>query len=124
MQESVLLTYFRALAMLVPALVVWLFQSSFLLPKVKWLWANTDLPGSSAEWILDSAIFLTQFMNIAVPLMCAAFLLPEWLWPKWSRYRGVAVAFFTSFVNAVVLLGTTAISTAIVVAIPIVGKVK
>jgi hypothetical protein len=123
-REPMLLTYLRAVGLLLPALFMWIYNNNFLLPKVMRLWAHTDLPGSDAQWIADAAVFLTEYMTVVVGLALALFLLPELLWQQWPRYRGVAVALFTVLVNAVVLFGVTAISTTLIVALPTIRQTK
>ena len=123
-REAALLTYSRAVGFLLPTLFIWVFNSKFLLPKVKSLWANSDLPGSSAQWIVDSAVFLTEYMDIVILAVGVPFLAAELFWRKWPRFRGVAVAMLTVCINATVLFGVTAISTTIMVALPITGKAK
>jgi predicted anti-sigma-YlaC factor YlaD len=118
------LTYLRAVGFLCPGLFVWLFNHNFLLPKLQSLWAHTDLPGSSAQWILDYAVFLTRHLTDVISALVVLCLALELFWRQWPRYRGGAVAAFTVFVNAITLVGVTAISTAIMVALPVLSKTK
>lgn len=116
------MTYYRAIGFLFPALLLWVFNCTFLFPRIKKLWAETTLPGNDAEWILDLAILLTEEINFVVPAIGLFFLVVEFFWRPWPHFRGFAVATFTIFVNAIVLFGVTAISVTLIAAMPLVKK--
>lgn len=111
-------TYLKAFATIFPALVIWFFANSFLLPKLEQLWNEANLGSSNARWLIDVSRFLansTKFVFFPVVLVMIAVELTV---PAWARYRRVVIAVFTVAFHTAVLLGLTAISTSVLFAAP------
>ena len=122
--ESAVATYLKALGTLFPTLLVWIFARSFMLPKLEWLWTETNLGGSQLQWLIGVADLLTRNMQFIIGAVGLLFIGLE-VWSEgWPRFRSAVVSVFTVLVHSLVLLGVTAIGTAVLVAAPLLTRTK
>jgi type II secretory pathway component PulF len=120
--NSAFRTYLRAIALLIPTVVVWLFANTFLLPKLEYIWQLAGLTGSKAEWLMDASYaFKQHFRTIALGVVVVLLLL-EFRWRAWPRYRRTVVACATLFFHTAVLVGIATVATAALLAAPLLAK--
>lgn len=117
-------TYLRAVALLIPTTLVWLFATLFLVPKVEQIWHLAGLTGSKVQWLMDASTILKESFNFVVAGAVLIVLLLEFRWPAWPRYRRAVVGCFTLFCHTAVLVGITTIAVTVCLAAPLLVKVK
>jgi len=116
--------YVRTGVWLLPALVVWFFAHTILLPKLEQLWQDTGLTGSKAQWLMDiSHGFHDHFYYVFAGASVLLVIL-EFRWRAWPRYRRAVMAVATFLVNLAVLVFLTTIATAALLAAPMLLKHK
>lgn len=117
-------TYVRAVALLIPTIFVWLFATTFLVPKLEQLWKDAGLTGSKAQWFMNATYALKQNFTFVLAGVVVVLLLLEFRWAAWPRYRRVVVASASLFFHTVVLVGITMIATAALLAAPLLARAK
>ena len=116
---SRLAAYLQSAAVLVPAVLVSLFATIFVIPKLEQLWANLGaaLP-ASGTWILMAAHFLRDDGWIALAVVIALLAILEFRSAVWPRYRWGTLLCTTALINGAVLVGLAMISILLVLAAP------
>jgi len=122
--NSGLHTYLRTGVFLIPTLLAWAFTTLFLLPKVRQLWNDAGLMTSRVQWLMETAEFLIVPLAFIFVGGFVILLILEFWWPAWPRYRRVVFACIALFIHTVVLAGILAISTAALVAAPVLPDKK
>ena len=120
--ERALPVYLQAVATILPACFIWFFANIFLVPKLQYIWKIVGLTQSTAQWMMDSSYFFAQHMQYLFGAVFAVFLVLESRYPAWPRYRRTAVATVTVLFHTTVLIGVTAIATAVLLAAPLLTK--
>ena len=122
--ETALATYLKAAGTIVPALFVWLFSNAFLLPKLEWLWQQTNLTGSKAQSIMDASYFLAHGMQFVFGVVVILLVLLELRAGTWPRYRRTVISIVAVLFHTTVLIGLASITTAVLIAAPLLTKTK
>ncbi len=122
--ETALATYLKAVATIIPALIIWLFSNSFLLPKLQWLWHHTNLAGTKVQWLMDVSNFLAHGMQFVFSGIILLLVVLELCVHGWPRYRRTVISIVTVLFHTIVLLGLTAISTSVLLAAPFLTRTK
>ena len=122
--ETALVTYLKAFATIFPALFIWFFSNSFLLPRLQWLWQHTNLTGSKMQWLMDASNFLAHGMQFGFSGIILLLVALELCVSAWPRNRRVVVSIVTILFHTVVLLGLTAIATSVLLAAPLLTRTK
>ena len=122
--NSAFRTYLRAVALLIPTLFFWLFSIAFLVPKLEQIWQLARINNSKAQWLMDASYGFKQYFHFIIAGVVVVFLLLEFRWAAWPRYRRTVVACVTLFFHTAVLLGITTIAVAVCLAAPLLTKHK
>lgn len=123
-RNSALRTYLRGFALLVPTWCVWIYAHTVLLPKLEHIWEITGLTHSKAQWLIEGSRALMQHTHFVFAGVVLLLVLLEFRWDGWPRYRRAAIASATLFFHTAVLLGVTALCTAVLLAVPLLTKMK
>jgi len=99
------MTYGRSVAVMLPAISVWVAFCVFVLPKLKQICAASGMPlWGTAVVALNVSDFAKSHL-IAIALVTAAILaLLEWRWSRWARYRRLVFGLAAYGLNMAVLL--------------------
>lgn len=122
--SSALRTYLLAVVTLLPTVLIWQFAGIVLVPKLKQLWRDTGLTGSRVQWLMDASDAFRDNFYFIVAGILAFFLLIEFRWLAWPRYRRAVVVGVVILFHTAVLVGITAIATASLLAAPLLLKHK
>jgi hypothetical protein len=95
-----------------------------LLPKLKWLWQHTNLNGSKAQWLMDASNFFTHNIQFVFWATIVVFVILERCSDEWPRYRRTALSVVAVLFHTTVLLGLTAISASVLLAAPLLTRIK
>jgi len=120
--ESALLTYAKALGTLLPTLFFWGFSMLFVMPKLEWLWAKTNMEGTRADWLMDGLEFAKAYFWLIVAPLVLLLVVLELTVKNWRRYRAAVIGTLTVLINAAVLLLLTWISVSVLVAAPLLTR--
>lgn len=116
--NSAVRTYLRAVASLIPAILVWIFANSFILPKLNQVWELAGLTGSKAQVVMDTSYALQKHFSFVFAGGVIVCLVLEVRWAAWPRHRRIVVACVALFLNTAVLVGITATATAALLVVP------
>ena len=117
--NSAIRTYARAVALLIPTMGVWSFAVAFLFPKVEYIWQDAGLTGSKVQWLMNALYAFGQSFYLLIAGAIVFFLVVEFRWAAWPRYRRTLVACITLFIHTAVLIAITAMAVAISLAAPL-----
>lgn len=110
--------YFKAAGFLVPAILLWSFAAVFLFPKLQWIWSQGGGTGSESQWLMEALGVLMRNDTVVVGAILVGLALVEWLLKPWARIRRPVVGTLAFLLNALVLLGLTAMCIAALLIAP------
>jgi len=108
-------TYLKTGVFLSPAILLWVFASLFLIPRVQKLCQEAGL---QIYGIVNVSLFMEQHATLLLLGFVALMILLEWRSSKWPRYRKVAMGAGAFLLNAAVLLLITALVVSATLAAP------
>lgn len=103
--ESWWATYLKAVALILPAFVLWAGACVFVVPKLKEICevSGTIVPGLVMMAVAWSGI-LKNHLLIVAPAILAALVLLEWRSHRWARYRRVVFGVTAFSMNLLTLI--------------------
>jgi hypothetical protein len=119
-------TYLKATAFVMPAALVWLLCTVFLMPKLRQVcdqagtsfFTFKDAPAifQALAFVGQGMLFLTQHALLLIGTLLLIFALLEWRSRQWPRYRRATVGVGTFVVNLFVLVSITLLVVTAIVA--------
>ena len=110
--KSAFRTYLRAVALLIPTIIVWLFSNIILLPQLEQSWEEAGFKNSRPQWLIDASRSFYDNGRFIFLLIIILLIFLESRWSAWPRYRRTVVMGVTLLFHTAILVGVTAIATA------------
>jgi len=108
-------TYLKTGVFLSPALLLWVFASLFLIPKVQKLCQEA---GMQIFGIMKVSLFMEQHATLLLLGFVVLMVLLEWRSSAWPRYRKMTMGVGAFLLNAAVLLLITTLVVSATIAAP------
>jgi hypothetical protein len=93
-------TYTKATAFAAPAICLWTFSVMFLMPKLQQLCHEA---GVALPWPWHATAFIANHTLLTVAAIALPFVLLEWRWSRWPKYRRASLGGAAFLINAAVL---------------------
>jgi hypothetical protein len=111
------LTYTKAAAFIVPAVIAWGFACTFLVPKAKEISRMAGLNPSDLGWIWPATFFLVHWGRALLVGGILALVLLEFVAPRWWRRR-LVVGIGIWLANVTVLFALSMLLVIVLIAAP------
>jgi hypothetical protein len=111
------LTYTKAVIFILPAVIAWGFACTFLVPKAKEICQMAGLNPSQLGWIWPATFFLVYWGRAVMLAGVLAFVLLEFVAPRWWRRR-LAVGIGIWLANVTVLFALSMLLVIVLIAVP------